>query len=135
MEIILGDKQIVSANYKGFTIVTDQPEKAGGNNSALSPFDLFMVSIGTCAGWYVKSFCQKRGLSEKGIKISQKTRFNIDKKLHEKIEIELTIPADFPENYIEPLIKAASACTVKKHLADAPEFEITAVKENKELVV
>ncbi len=128
MEIILGEKQIVKARYKGFEIITDQPEKAGGENSALSPFDLFMVSIGTCAGWYVKSFCQQRNLSEEGIRLEQKTRFNPDKRLIDKIEIEIHLPADFPDKYREPLIKAAGACTVKKHVMDAPEFSIVTIK-------
>lgn len=128
MEIILGEKQIVKARYKGFEMITDQPEKAGGDNSALSPFDLFMVSIGTCAGWYVKSFCQRRNLSEEGIRLEQKTRFNPDKKLIDKIEIEIHLPADFPEKYREALIKAAGACTVKKHVLDAPEFSIVTIK-------
>ncbi|TVQ11638.1 MAG: osmotically inducible protein OsmC [Bacteroidetes bacterium] len=128
MEIILGEKQIVKARYKGFEIITDQPEKAGGDNSALSPFDLFMVSIGTCAGWYVKSFCQQRNLSEEGIRLEQKTRFNPDKRLIDKIEIEIHLPADFPDKYREPLIKAAGACTVKKHVMDAPEFSIVTIK-------
>jgi putative redox protein len=128
MEIRLGERQKVIASYKNFEIITDQPEKAGGDNSALSPFDLFMVSIGTCAGWYVKSFCQKRGISEEGITLTQKNHLDPDTKLYNKIEIEIRLPEDFPENYIKPLIKAASACTVKKHLEIAPEFEIVTVK-------
>jgi putative redox protein len=33
------------------------------SGSAPSPFDLFMLSIGTCAGYYVLTFLQQRGLS------------------------------------------------------------------------
>ncbi len=128
MEIKLGDNQKVIANYKGFEIITDQPVKAGGDNTALSPFDLFLVSIGTCAGWYVKSFCQKRDISEQGISISQKTHFNQETRLIDKIQIVIELPESFPDKYIESLIKAASACTVKKHMMDAPGFFITTSK-------
>ncbi len=128
MEIILGEKQLVKARYKGFEMVTDQPEKAGGDNSALSPFDLFMVSIGTCAGWYVKNFCQQRNISEEGIRLEQKTKYNPEKRLIDKIEIEIHLPADFPDKYREAIIKAAGACTVKKHVMDAPEFSIVTIK-------
>lgn len=128
MEIILGEKQLVKARYKGFEMVTDQPEKAGGDNSALSPFDLFMVSIGTCAGWYVKNFCQQRNISEEGIRLEQKTKFNREKGLIDKIEIEIHLPAGFPDKYREAIVKAAGACTVKKHVMDAPEFSIVTIK-------
>lgn len=128
MEIVLGAQQKIIVRYKDFEIITDQPQKLGGENSAPSPFDLFMVSIGACAGWYVKTFCQSRGLSEQGITLTQKGHYNPEKKLYDKIEIEIKLPVDFPENYIEPLIKAASACTVKKQIANAPDFEIVTVK-------
>jgi len=128
MEILLGENQKVIAKYKGFEIVTDQPEKAGGENTAPSPFDLFMISIGTCAGWYVKSFCRQRNLPEENIRLTQKTIFNPEKKLIDKIEIEIHLPGDFPDKYRDALVKAAEACTVKKHILDAPDFSIITIK-------
>jgi putative redox protein len=128
MHIELGEKQKVKASYKGFEIVTDQPEKAGGDNSNLAPFDLFLASIGTCAGWYVKSFCQQRQLSEEGIHLVQKTSVNKETRMIEKIDIEIHLPDDFPDKYREAVVKAAGACTVKKHILQAPEFSIVTVK-------
>jgi putative redox protein len=128
MQIELGKKQIVISEYKGFETITDQPVKAGGENSAHSPFDLFLVSIGTCAGWYVKSFCQQRQLSEEGIRLVQKTNYNKEKGLIDKIEIEIHLPSDFPDKYRDAVIKAANSCTVKKHLADPPEFSVVTIK-------
>lgn len=129
MEIVLGDKQIVKALYKGFEVITDQPEKAGGDNSAPSPFDLFLVSLGACAGYYVKSFCRQRQLPETGIRLVQKTRLNPETRMIDQIDIEIKLPADFPDKYREALVKAAEACTVKKHVMMAPAFSIFTVKE------
>ncbi len=128
MQITLGKNQLVMANYKGFEVATDQPEKAGGDNSEPSPFDLFMVSIGTCAGWYVKSFCQQRQLSEEGIRLTQKTSYNKESKMIERIDIEIHLPEDFPDKYRDAIIKAAESCTVKKHISKAPEFSIVTIK-------
>lgn len=128
MEIILGDNQKVTAKYKGFEVLTDQPEKAGGNNEAASPFDLFLISIGTCAGWYVKSFCQKRNISEEGIRVSQKHHFNTDKRMIDRIDIIIHLPETFPDKYKEAVVKTAGQCTVKKHVLDAPEFQILTEK-------
>lgn len=128
MEIILAEKQQVIVNYKGFEILTDQPVKAGGDNAAPSPFDFFLISIGSCAGWYVKSFCQQRNLSEDGIKVMMKTHRNPEKRMIDNIEIDIKLPQDFPDKYRDAVIKAAGACTVKKHIADAPEFSIVTSK-------
>lgn len=128
MEVILAEKQQVIVNYKGFEILTDQPVKAGGDNAAPSPFDFFLISIGACAGWYVKSFCQQRRLSEEGIKVTMKTHRNPEKRMIDNIEIDIKLPHDFPDKYRDAVIKAAGACTVKKHIADAPEFSIVTSK-------
>jgi len=72
MEIVFPGGKRVDANYKGFNIKTDQSTFAGGENSAPAPFDYFLVSIGTCAGIYVLSFCQQRNISTEGIKIIQR---------------------------------------------------------------
>lgn len=122
MQIYLGENQRVEAHYKGFVIQTDQPAVAGGDNSAPGPFDLFLVSIGTCAGYYVKAFCQQRGLPADGISLVQKMHRNPESRMISAIEIEILLPDGFPEKYKESLIKAANACAVKKHIAMAPEF-------------
>ena len=56
MEIYFPGNKRVYANYGGFTIETDQPARGGGDDSAPAPFDLFLASIGTCAGIYALNF-------------------------------------------------------------------------------
>ena len=41
-----------------------------------------------------------------------------------KITIEIQLPPDFPEHYIEAVKRAAELCAVKKHLYNPPAFEI-----------
>ncbi|HEX5836368.1 MAG TPA: OsmC family protein, partial [Anaerolineales bacterium] len=62
----------VDAHFKGFTVPTDQPPVA----SAPMPFDLFLASIGTCAGIYILGFCKQRGLPTEGIQIVQRMHSN-----------------------------------------------------------
>lgn len=120
-----GNKR-VTAEYNGFTIATDQPVSGGGDGSAPSPFDLFLGSIGACAGIFVLGFCQKRKIPTEGIELIQKMEYNDEKHLVTKIKLEINVPKDFPEKYRESLIQAASLCTVKRHLKEPPEFEVVA---------
>lgn len=118
----------VNASVNGHIVKTDQPTDNGGENSAPSPFDLYLASIGTCAGIYVKSFCDRRGLPSDNIKIIQKVEFDIQKRVPSVISLEIKVPADFPEKYHEALINAAELCAVKKSIASPPVFEITTGK-------
>ena len=111
----------VDAHFGPFTVRTDQPPAA----SAPAPFDLFLSSIGTCAGIYVLGFCRQRGLPTEGLKIVQKVFRDPADRMVDRIELEIQLPAGFPEKYREAVIHSAELCAVKKHLEHPPHFEIT----------
>jgi ribosomal protein S12 methylthiotransferase accessory factor len=87
----------VDAEYKGRIIQTDQPVYQGGEGKAPAPFDLFLASLATCAGFYVIAFCQKRGISTENASVVMKTEKNPESKMIEKISIEIQLPPEFPE--------------------------------------
>ncbi|MEJ5305844.1 MAG: OsmC family protein [Ignavibacteria bacterium] len=127
MEIVFSGNKKVDAIFNGQVIRTDQPIQAGGDGTAPAPFDLFLASIGTCAGIYVLGFCQARGIPTDGIKLIQKMNYNFQKRLFDKIEVEIKLPPDFPEKYKAAVINAAENCAVKKHLLNPPELIVKAV--------
>lgn len=128
MKISLEDGKKVNATYNDMLIKTDQSVMSGGEGSAPEPFTLFLASIGTCAGIYVKLFCDQRGISTKGISLVQSMKYNPGNKLIDKIIIEIQLPADFPEKYRDAVIRAADQCTVKRHLADPPIIEVNTTR-------
>ncbi len=115
----------VEALWRGFVIPTDQPIHAGGGNTAPSPFDLFLASLATCAGYYVLAFCQERKIPTEGITLVQRMEKGPKSKLIEMVRIEIRLPAGFPAKYKDAVIKAADQCAVKAHMAFPPDFEIT----------
>lgn len=124
----------VNAEFDGFVIKTDQPVKYGGENSAPSPYDHFLASIGTCAGFFILSFCEKRNIPTENISLVEhlehgKTKDG--KTFIEKIVLEIIVPPDFPEKYHSALIKVADQCSVKKTILNPPKFEVrTMVKSS-----
>jgi len=127
MEITFDGGKVITAHLNGHIIRTDQPPDNGGTNTAPAPFDLFLASIGTCAGIYVKSFCDRRGISSEGISIIQTLENDAEKRVPSSIRLEIRLPGSFPEKYKDAVINAAELCLVKKTIANQPYFEITAV--------
>ncbi|NLJ43824.1 MAG: osmotically inducible protein OsmC [Bacteroidales bacterium] len=125
MEITFEGGKVVTAHSHGHIIRTDQPLDNGGGDTAPSPFELYLASIGTCAGIYVKSFCDNRQIPTDNIKIIQKTVFSEETGLPTSIVIDIKLPPDFPEKYIASVLHVAGLCKVKKSIANPPEFEIT----------
>jgi ribosomal protein S12 methylthiotransferase accessory factor len=114
----------VNANYKGFQIKADQPESAGGENSAPSPLDLFLASIGTCAGFFVASFCKERNILTDQIELNLEFIRNPQTHLVEKITINIKLPPEFPEKYKKAVALAAEQCTVKRTISAGLQFEV-----------
>jgi putative redox protein len=125
MEISFNGKKVVTAKLNGHLIITDQPLENGGGNNAPAPFDLYLASIGTCAGIYIKSFCERREIPTKDIRIIQSVEFDNQTRIPSNIKLNIQLPADFPEKYKEAVINAADLCAVKKSINNPPNFEIS----------
>lgn len=113
----------VDAHFGPYTVSTDQPGPYG-RGSAPTPFATFLASIGTCAGIYVLSFCQQRGLSTEGIRIVQTMESNPLTGLVNKVLLDIQLPPSFPEKYKSAVIRAADQCAVKKHFENPPSFDV-----------
>lgn len=119
MEIVFpGGLQVDAVMGPNMVIETNQ------DGTAPAPFGLFLASIGTCAGIYVLSFCQQRGLPTDNIKIVQRMNSNPFTRMIENIELDIQVPPDFPEKYKDALIRSAELCAVKKHLENPPAFDV-----------
>jgi putative redox protein len=111
----------VDAHFRGHTVMTDQPPA----DTAVMPFELFLASIGTCAGIYVLGFCRQRSLPTDGIRIIQRNHPNMATGMMDNIELEIQVPPTFPAQYHSALIRSAELCKVKKTLENPPTFDIT----------
>ena len=126
MQIVFPGGKRVDALYKGFRVHTDQPEEAGGMNSAPSPFDLFLASLGTCAGFYVMSFCQRRNLPTEAISLTLSAVRNGAGHGIARVEIVISLPGDFPAEAVDACARAADQCAVKSYLDAGLRVEVAA---------
>jgi ribosomal protein S12 methylthiotransferase accessory factor len=119
MQIVFpGGARVDAITGDGALITTDQ------DGSAPAPFGLFLASIGTCAGIYVLSFCQQRGLPTENLCIVQRMNRNPVTHMVDHIELDIQLPPGFPEQYKDAVVRSAQLCAVKKHLENPPEFDV-----------
>lgn len=114
----------VDATYGSHTVHTDQPRSAGGLDEAMSPFDLFLASIGTCMGFYALRFCQERNLSTEGLGLSLEPLREGDGKRMTALRIAVELPKAFPEKYRGAIERAIDHCAVKSQIVSPPRFEL-----------
>jgi len=119
----------VDVAYKDHVIRTDQPAAEGGENSAPSPFDLFLASIAACAGYYLLAFCRERGIAADTAGVVMTMERDPETRMISDIALELRLPAGFPEKYEAAAVRVVDACAVKKHILQAPDFKVTTVRQ------
>ena len=124
----------VDAEFKGFTVKTDQAVEHGGGGTAPEPFDLFLASLGTCAGLYALRFCQQRGIGTEGLGLTLVTEKEPESKRLALVRLEIVLPAGFPEKYRDAMVRSVDQCAVKRHILEPPRFEVETVAGRTHLV-
>ena len=115
-------KKKVDVGAGSFVIHTDQSLAHGGEASAPEPFDLFLASIGACAGVYVLAFCNSRGIPTEQIRIEEKPQY--EHGTLSGVTLDVIVPPAFPARYLQALQIAASTCPVKRAFDAKPLISI-----------
>jgi len=122
LDVVFPGGKRVDIRIREFEIATDQSVKAGGEESAPQPFDLFLASMAACAGIYALNFCQSRELATEGLGLSMLWERDEKRPLQACARLQLTLPTGFPPKYREGIVRAMDLCAVKKQIQNSPEF-------------
>ena len=126
MDIVVtfsGNKK-VDGEMGGFVVHTDQPTSAGGDGTALSPYQYCLVSLATCAGFYVLAYLKNKGLPVEGVKVRQKHEVNPQTGKMEKVGIFIELPPAIAQQHHPAILRSAQQCAVKKLIEHPPVFDI-----------
>ncbi|MFH1123457.1 MAG: OsmC family protein [Pseudomonadota bacterium] len=116
----------VDAKIENMIVRTDQSVENGGTGTAPEPFQLFLASIASCAGIYSLEFCRAREVPTEGMTLTLTYEMDEKNQVCERLNIDLKLPASFPEKYKKAVVRVMGLCSVKKHILKPPEFLITA---------
>ncbi len=123
LHVTLPGGRRVDVRLGAHLIHTDQPVSNGGEDSAPSPFDLFLASIGACAGIFVQGFCAARNLPTGGVVIEEQPHFD-EAGVLRAVDLLVRLPPDFPERYRDAVVKVVEQCSVKRAIAAQPDFSV-----------
>src|SRR5207245_10831558 len=108
---------------RGHRVVSDQPFDNGGSDMGMSPPELMLASLATCAGYYAGEYLNARGLPAGKLEVS----VTAEKALHPArlvwFGIAITI-ADLDERTRTGILRAVKTCLIHNTLLGAPSIEI-----------
>lgn len=119
----VGDGARVETDIEGrFRIDSDQPAPHG-QDSAPSPFDIFLAGISACTAYYAQVYCRKWKLPHEGIRVDLTPVFDSTHRLVD-LKMDLHVPEDFPAEHRSGLLRNAGNCLVKKTLEAPPTISL-----------
>ena len=106
-------------------IITDQPAEDGGQDTGMSPVELFVGSVASCVAYFVGQFCARHNISRDGLAVE--ADWSMAEQPHRvgRIEIAIHLPHRISAEMKERLLKVAHGCTVHQSIAVASTVAIT----------
>ena len=121
------DNLRLEAKFDDFTVIADQPIRYKGDGSAPGPFDYFLASSALCAAYFVKLYCQARGIPTENIRLSQNNIVDPENRYNQIFKIQVELPADISDKDRQGILRSIDRCTVKKVVQTGPQFVIEEV--------
>jgi putative redox protein len=113
---------------RSHTLISDQPAANGGFDEGMTPPELLLASLGSCAAYYAAEYFNRHQLASHGTKV----RVTAEKAKHpsrmDNFRIELEAPAALSERDREGVIAAMHRCLIHNTLLHPPQIEM-AVKD------
>ena len=122
------DKLRLEAKFDDFTVIADQPIRYKGDGSAPGPFDYFLASSALCAAYFVKLYCDTRGIPTDNIRLSQNNIVDPENRYKQIFKIQVELPADISAKDRQGILRSIDRCTVKKAVQAGPDFVIEEVE-------
>jgi putative redox protein len=117
-----GGKQF-EATARGHAILSDQPLDNAGADAGMTPPELFLASIASCAGYYAAEYLNARGLPSEDLEI-RATALKGDKPVRMvSIHLDVTAPG-LNKRHRDGVLRAVDACLLKNTLHVPPKVEV-----------
>ena len=129
MEVVVDYLGAVKFDVKArkHTIPCDQPEENGGLDEGVTPPELLLASVGTCAGYYAVQYLKTRHLNGRGLSIRVTAEVAKQPARLSSFQIEVHVPVQLNERHREGLLRAVVSCLITNTLVNSPKIDVDIV--------
>ncbi|HET6179476.1 MAG TPA: OsmC family protein [Candidatus Sulfotelmatobacter sp.] len=106
------------------TIACDQPAENGGHDEGMTPPELLLASLGSCAGFYAAQYLRKYKLATEGTSVRVTAEKVKDPARIENFRIEIDTPIDLSEQHRAGVERAVHHCLIHNTLLHPPQIAI-----------
>jgi putative redox protein len=105
-------------------IVSDQPEEQGGFNEGMTPPELLLASLGSCAAYYAAEYLKRHKLVNEGTRIRVSAEKAKNPARLDNFRIQVQVPVDISTEYQNGVREAVHRCLIHNTLLHPPKIEL-----------
>jgi uncharacterized OsmC-like protein len=109
---------------RSHSILCDQPVENGGEDSAMTPPELMLASLGSCAAFYAVQYLKTRNIADSGVEVSVTAEKLKQPARLGNFNIHVTCPVPLTEEQTEGLMRSVHHCLIHNTLLAPPEIKI-----------
>jgi uncharacterized OsmC-like protein len=123
------DQAKFAIQSRSHSILWDQPAENGCEDSGMTPPELLLASLGSCAAFYAVQYLKTRNLAESGVEVSVTAeRLKSPARLG-NFQIRVACPVSLAEEQTEGLMRSMHHCLIHNTLLSPPEIKIELVAQ------
>ena len=105
-------------------IASDQPAENGGFDEGMTPPELMLASLGSCAAFYAAAYLRKHKLAEEGTRVRVTADKRKDPPRLDDFRNFVDVPAGLDPKHIEGVERAVHQCLIHNTLLHPPTIAI-----------
>ncbi len=106
------------------TIASDQPVESGGFDEGMTPPELLLASLGSCAAFYAAEYLRQKGLATEGTRVTVHAEKVKNPARVDNIRIDVELPLACDERDVAGVNRAVHNCLIHNTLLHPPVIEI-----------
>jgi uncharacterized OsmC-like protein len=112
---------------RSHTILCDQPADNGGEDSGMTPPELLLASLGSCAAFYAVQHLKTRNLDDRGVEVTVTAEKLKQPARLGNFHVQVVCAASLTEDQTEALMHSVHHCLVHNTLLTPPEIDVELV--------
>ena len=109
---------------RSHTILCDQPIENDGDDTGMTPPELMLASLGSCAAFYAAQYLKARNLAETGVEVSVTADKLMQPPRLGNFKVNVICPVSLTEDQNAGILRAVHRCLIHNTLLAPPEILI-----------
>ena len=112
---------------RNHSIACDQPENMGGFDEGMTPPELLLASLGSCAAYYAVAYLKKKGIASIGTRVTVTADKVQNPARVDNFAISVSVPAELSltEEHRAGLEQAVHHCLIHNTLLHPPTISLS----------